>query len=274
MKAIRERLILLAAITAFATAVNGPVTLAALEVPPLTGRVVDNAGIISSGAEGALNDYFRRIEEAVGAQIAVLTIPSLEGEVLERYSIRVVERWRLGRVGEDNGVLLLIAMQDRSVRIEVGYGLEGRLTDATSGTIIREYLQPHFRAGNYDAGVLAASQAIGGVVVDGADIAPLGGAGAAGPTRETASQSGTRGIPLNLGFFFIVFFIGSLGRVGRRRGSGLLGALFWGSMVGGSARRHHRGGFGGSGFGGGGFGGGGFSGGGGGFGGGGASGGW
>ncbi|MCG8478477.1 MAG: TPM domain-containing protein [Spirochaetales bacterium] len=269
MNIIRERATLLAFVAAMVTAAASPTTLAALEVPALTGRVVDNAGIVSAEAENALNDYFRRIEEATGAQIAVLTIPSLEGEILEEYSIRVVDRWELGRAGEDDGVLLLIAMQDRAVRIEVGYGLEGRLTDATSGAVIREYLQPHFRAGNYDAGVLTASAAIGGVVADGTDVAGLGGTGTARPSGGAPSRSSARGIPLNFGFFVIVFLIGSLGRVGRRRGSGVLGALFWGSVASGAARRHHRGGFGG-----GGFGGGGFSGGGGGFGGGGASGGW
>ena len=242
--------------------------VAALEIPALSGRVVDQADIISRDAEAALTDYFARVEESSGAQVAVLTVPSLEGEALEDYSIRVVEAWELGQAGEDNGVLLFIAMQDKRVRIEVGYGLEGRLTDATSGVIIREYLQPFFRAGDYDGGVLAASEAIGSVV---ADVEGIGGAG----TRQNVPaqrSSASRGVPFNFVVFALVFFLGSLGRVSRRRGGGLQSALFLGSMLSRGSRYHGRGGFGGGGFGGGGFGG--FSGGGGGFGGGGASGGW
>lgn len=248
-------------------------TVGALEVPPLSGRVVDEAGIVSQEGRSALEDYFRRLEEATGAQIAVLTLPSLEGEVLEDYSIRVVDEWQLGQGDEDNGVLLLIAMEEKQIRIEVGYGLEGRLTDATSGRIIREYLQPYFRAGEYTAGVLSASQAIGTVVADDAEVASLG-AAPSDTARQSSSRSSSRGIPFNLGAFAIIFLLGSFGRRGRR-GGGLWQALFWGSMLSGAGRRHTRGPFGGGGgFGGGGFGGGGFSGGGGGFGGGGASGGW
>lgn len=278
MKRTPARVIAAMVLTVAALAL--PAGAAALEVPALSGRVVDRAEILSTGAETAATDYFRRVEEATGAQIAVLTIPSLEGEVLEDYSIRVVDEWQLGQAGEDNGVLLLVAMQEKRIRIEVGYGLEGRLTDATSGVIIREYLQPYFRQGNFDGGVLAASQAIGSVVADGADVAPpaAGSSGGGGSTVVRRSSSPARGIPLNLGFFVLVFILGSLGRVSRRRGGGLLSFLFWGSMFNRATRHHgHRGGFGGGGFGGGGFGGGGFggfSGGGGGFGGGGASGGW
>ena len=277
MNTMRGQISLFAVAMAIAPVFVAPATLAALEVPPLTGRIVDNAGIISHEAENVIDDYFRRIEEATGAQIAILTIPSLEGEILEQYSIRVVDQWRLGQASADNGALLLIAMQERSIRIEVGYGLEGRLTDATSGAIIREYLQPYFRAGDYDAGVLVASQAIGSIVAD--DVTGLGTVGAENRSTGTAPRSRTRGAPLNLGFFFIIFILGSLARSGRgrRRGSGFLGGLFLGSTLGSASRRHYRGGFGGFGggsFGGGSFGGGGFSGGGGGFGGGGASGGW
>ena len=248
-----------------------PTAVSALDVPALTGRVVDQAGIVSGDAERALTDYLRRVEEASGVQIAVLTIPSLEGEVLEQYAIRVVDEWQLGQEGEDNGALLLVSMEEKRIRIEVGYGLEGRLTDAASGVIIREYLQPYFRAGEFDAGIVNATQAIASVATDGQEIAGVGGRSA---PQQPVQRSGSRGIPLNLVFFVIIFLLGSVGRMGRRRGSGLLSALFWGSMLSGSSSRH-RGPFGGGGFGGGGFGGGGgFSGGGGGFGGGGASGGW
>ena len=246
-------------------------------VPELSGRVVDEAGILSSGTEQAVSDYFRRIEDATGAQAAVLTVASLEGDALERYSIRVVEAWELGQAGEDNGVLLLVAIEERQIRIEVGYGLEGRLTDATSGVIIREYIQPAFRAGDFDAGIINASQAIGTVVAGDTEVAGISGSSVGRSVASGRRSSSARGIPFNLGFFVIIFMLGSFGRMSRRRGSGLLSMFFWGSMLG-SASRHRHGGFGGGGFGGSGFGGGGgfggFSGGGGGFGGGGASGGW
>lgn len=247
-------------------------------VPALSGRVVDQAGILSSGTEQAVSDYFRRIEEATGAQAAVLIVESLEGDALERYSIRVVDQWQLGQAGEDNGVLLLVAMAERQIRIEVGYGLEGVLTDATSGVIIREYIQPAFRAGDFDAGIINAAQAIGTVVAGDTQIAGIDGSSVSRSVSSGSRSSSARGIPFNLGFFVIVFMLGSFGRMSRRRGSGLLSMLFWGSMLN-NATRHRHSSFGSRGFGGGSsFGGGGgfggFSGGGGGFGGGGASGGW
>lgn len=258
---LRIPAILVAAVLALSLAE----TVRALDVPRLSGRVVDEAGIISSSVEGTLDDYFQRIEDATGAQIAILTVASLDGEVLERYSIKVLDEWQLGQADQDNGVLLLVAAEEKQIRIEVGYGLEGRLTDATSGVIIREYLQPYFRNGDFDGGFIAASQAIGSVVADGAEIASPATSSGSRPPASTASSS--RGIPINLAFFIIVFVLGSMGRFGRRRGSGLWSLLFWSSIVRGGSSRYSRGGFGGGGFGG-------FSGGGGGFGGGGASGGW
>ncbi|MDA3948209.1 MAG: TPM domain-containing protein, partial [Spirochaeta sp.] len=114
----------------------------ALEVPPLQGRVNDRAGMIGSVAEREIESYFQAVEETSGAQIAILTVPSLEDEVLEEYAIRVVDQWQLGQAGEDNGVLLLVSQAEKKIRIEVGYGLEGELTDAKSGYIIREAIQP------------------------------------------------------------------------------------------------------------------------------------
>jgi uncharacterized protein len=260
-------------IAAGATALGALVQLPAQQVPELTGRVVDDAGIISSGTERTLTEYFRAVENDSGAQIAILTVPSLGGEPIERYSIQVVEEWQLGQEGEDNGALILVSTEDRRIRIEVGFGLEGRLTDATSGVIIREYMQPAFQQGNFDQGFLAAAQAVGSTVSEVNEIAGVD--TSAQPAQRgrggSRDRSSARGVPINLLVFFLIFGMGSLGRMGRRRG-GLLSALFWGSMASSAMRGHrHHGGFAG---GGGGFGGGGFSGGGGGFGGGGASGGW
>ena len=246
------------------------------EVPTLTGRVVDNAGIISPDAEATLTRYFSAVEQRSGAQIAILTVASLGGAAIESYSIQVTEAWRLGRAGEDDGVLILVSTQDRRIRIEVGFGLEGRLTDAAAGFIIREYMQPAFSAGEFDRGFLAAAQAVGSAIagvdeIAGVDTAPRASTGAGRPQFGSAA----RGVPLNLIVLLLVFGLGTIGRAGRyRRRGGLVSGLFWGSVAGSAmrGRSYHHGGFSGGGFGG--FSGGGFGGGGGGFGGGGASGGW
>ncbi|MGB3545300.1 TPM domain-containing protein [Rubrivirga sp.] len=126
----------------------------ALEVPPLTGRVVDLADVLSRTTEDALTAQLAVHEDSTSNQVVVLTIPSLDGQIVESYANKVHREWGLGLEGRDNGVLILIAVQDREVRIEVGYGLEGDLTDATSGSIIRDLIVPPFKDGDFDAGVL------------------------------------------------------------------------------------------------------------------------
>jgi len=133
---------------------------AALEVPFLGGRVNDLAGLLSDGFEAELGTRLEALERETGAQVVVLTVPSLEGDSIEDFSIRVVSTWRLGREGADNGVLVLIARDERLVRIEVGYGLEGALTDLESGRIISGLMTPRFRTGDFDGGVGAAVDAI------------------------------------------------------------------------------------------------------------------
>jgi uncharacterized protein len=130
------------------------------DVPLLTGRVTDNAGILSAETARRLTVILKQHEDSTSNQVAVLTITSLEGEALESYSMRVVETWKLGRKDRDNGVLLLVVRDDRKVRIEVGRGLEGDLPDITCGRIIRGVMIPHFREGDYDAGVSAGVDAI------------------------------------------------------------------------------------------------------------------
>jgi len=136
----------------------------ALEVPYLTGRVNDQANMLGDGVESRLEERLRLLEEETGAQVAVLTIPSLEGDPLEDFSMRVVETWKLGRSGADDGVLILIARDDRRMRIEVGYGLEGALTDAQSGRIIDRLMAPRFREGDFDGGVEAAAEAVSSAI--------------------------------------------------------------------------------------------------------------
>lgn len=223
----------------------------ALDVPPLRGRVNDNAGLLSAQARASLEAKLQAHEEATGQQFVLLTIPSLEGEPIENYSIEVVEEWKLGREKEDDGLLLLVSAGDRKMRIEVGYGLEGVIPDALASRVIREVLAPAFRAGNFGGGI---EQAFEVLMAVGRGDNPL-------PPKRRQNH------PPPFTFFVVVFvlfliFSRFVGGGPRRRGGG----FFIGGYPGG--------GFGGGGFGGGGGGGGGFSGGGGGFGGGGASGDW
>ena len=129
-------------------------------VPELTGRVVDGADLLRPATEASLDARLAAFEESTTVQIAVLTVRSLDGEVLEPFATHVFRTWGLGQAGADNGVLILISELDRQIRIEVGYGLEGALTDARAGRIIRNEMTPRFRAGDFDGGVLAATDAV------------------------------------------------------------------------------------------------------------------
>ena len=135
-------------------------SMAALEVPFLAGRVNDLAGLLAPEVEIRIETTLRALEEETGSQVAVLTVPSLEGESLENFSLRVVETWELGRAEVDDGALLFIGRDDRKMRIEVGYGLEGALTDARTRRIQEDILQPKFRVGDFEGGVEAAVDAI------------------------------------------------------------------------------------------------------------------
>jgi len=126
----------------------------ALEVPPLKGRVNDYAGILAPATARQLEEVLQNFEKTESTQIVLLTVPSLDGASLEDFSLRVVEAWKPGQTKLDNGALLLIAKNDRKLRIEVGYGLEGKLTDLVSGRIIRDIITPRFKEGNFDQGVI------------------------------------------------------------------------------------------------------------------------
>jgi len=280
-----------------------PLPLLALDAPQLSGRVNDYAGMLSPEAASRLDQKLAVFERDQSTQIVVLTIPSLQGDDIDQFTIRVADRWKIGQKGKDNGVLLVLAQAERKVRIEVGLGLQGVLPDITAGRIIRDVMRPHLKSGNFEQGIdagvdgiIAATQGefkappeerknrprqsgsstlltfllFTGVaaVALGSVSRYLGGlAGAVGlPLAAGLSFSGLGlGILLLLGAAGLVagFLLSSLARFGHNGGSG--GGGFYGGG----------GGFGG-GFGGGGFGGGdgGFSGGGGGFDGGGASGDW
>ncbi len=225
------------------------VPLGALEVPYLASRINDLADLLSPGAEQRLESTLAQLERDTGAQLAVLTVPSLEGEPLGDFSIRVLETWKLGRKGIDDGALLLIARDDRKIRIEVGYGLEPTLTDVACKRIISNLISPRFREGDFDGGVEAAANAIAGTVRGQEDLIP-----ADPPARK---RSGEKGWPLMLGLWVVLWLV-----FGRRRRRGWFGGFYGGGGFSGGGGSSGGGGFGG------------FSGGGGSFGGGGASGSW
>lgn len=192
-----------------------PWAAAALEVPALKGRVNDYGGMLPPEAERRLETLLKELEEKDSTQVVVLTVPSLDGDSLEDFSMRVAERWKIGRKGLDNGAILVIARDDRKVRIEVGYGLEGRLTDLTAGRIIRDRIVPEFRAGRFDQGVLNGVVALT-EVVRGEFQAP------AQPPTGPAASGVEDLMPFVLVFIFLVFM---LGRVSRPLGTAA-GGLF------------------------------------------------
>lgn len=141
-----------------------PCMASAVEVPKLQGRVNDYAGLISAQAVQEADRRLAELERSDSTQVVVLTVPSLEGESIEGFSIRVAESWRIGQKGLDNGAILIIAKQERKIRIEVGRGLEGKLTDLQSGRIIRDEIAPRLRQGDLDGGVIAGIAAISATV--------------------------------------------------------------------------------------------------------------
>ncbi len=134
--------------------------LFAIEFPKLTGRVVDNAQILSPKTKQTLNTMLKNFEQNTSNQIVVVTLKSLQGNSIENYGYQLGRHWGIGQKGKNNGVLLIVAPKERKVRIEVGYGLEGTLTDAKSFLIINDIIIPYFKKGDYDTGVLKGVQAI------------------------------------------------------------------------------------------------------------------
>jgi uncharacterized protein len=137
-----------------------PCVAAALDVPQLKGRVNDMARLLSPEAAAQLEQKLAGFERETTNQIAVLTIPSLQGDDIDQFAIRVAEQWKLGQKGKDNGVLLIIAQTERKVRIEVGMGLQGVLPDITASKIIREVMRPYLKSGNFDQAVAVGTDAI------------------------------------------------------------------------------------------------------------------
>lgn len=230
-----------------------PLMAAFPPVPALKQRVNDYAGMISPAARAEIEQKLAALEAEDGTQIAILTVPSLQGEPIEEFSIRVAEAWKIGDDKRDNGVLLIVSKGDRKMRIEVGYGLEGTLTDLESGRIIDGVIKPAFKSGDFDTGFTRAADAM---------VTAVKGEFKADSTRKGKEDSPS--IPLVLIILIVLFFY--LRIFGGRHHGGPYASNGWGGPGGGIFT---------SGGGSGGFGGGGgFSGGGGDFGGGGASGDW
>jgi uncharacterized protein len=236
----------------------------AAEIPAIPANpVVDLAGIIDDAVETKINRYSRELERKTTAQMAILTVKSLEGQTIEEFSLAIAhDQWKLGQKNKDNGVLLVVALNARKYRIEVGYGLEGVLPDSLVGGIGREYLVPYFKRGDYSSGIYTATLVIANKIASDAGV-KISGMPAVQKTdsvKKSKDTGGPFGKIISLVFFLImlILFI--------KNPRSFLTLLLLSSMGG---RRGHWGGSGG------GFGGsGGFGGGGGGFGGGGASGGW
>ncbi len=266
---------------------------AEVAVPTLTARVTDLTGTLSGEAVTRIESKLATLQANKGSQIAVLILPTTQPEEIEQFGIRVMDAWKVGRKGVDDGAILIVAKNDRRVRIEVGYGLEGALPDATANRIIEETIAPHFKLGDFDGGIEAGVDQM---------IAVVNGEPLPQPDKKWEHRGGLGNL---LPLLLVVVFVASgvlRALFGRLFGSvatgGLAGGLAWlfshflpiglgagviaflFAMLAGSGSRGWTAGGGwgggglGGGFGGGGFGGGGFSGGGGGGGGGGASGSW
>ena len=130
------------------------------DIPYLTGRITDNAQLLSPTVSQSLSESLKAHEDHTGNQIAVLTIPTIDGESIEDYAVEVFDSWKLGQKGKDNGILIVVVPNDRRMRIEVGYGLEGTLTDGMAGQIIRTVMTPKFKNGDYDGGITDGVKAV------------------------------------------------------------------------------------------------------------------
>ncbi|MEH6664194.1 MAG: TPM domain-containing protein [Brevundimonas sp.] len=238
--------------------------------PALSGRVVDEARLLSAEREAALTERLERLEAETSDQLVVVTVNDLQGYPIEDYGYRLGRAWGIGQDEDDNGVLLIVAPNERKVRIEVGYGLEPILTDALSARIIHEEMLPAFREAGFERGITQGVDAlITQMTLDEAEAL------ARAQAVERPEPGMIWGVLIIIAVFLVLGIIGAVsaarapGRRGRRGRDGLAPVLIWAAT---EAARSRSGGRSGGGFGGGGFGG--FSGGGGSFGGGGASGGW
>jgi uncharacterized protein len=217
MNAVRASLLALLLCWTFAA-------LADVAVPPLTGRVVDKTGTLSSSDVASLDQTLKNFEARKGSQVAVLIVPTTQPETIEQYSIRVAEAWKIGRKKIDDGAILVVAKDDRKLRIEVGYGLEGALTDVTAKRIIDEVITPKFRSGDFAGGIIDGVNRILRVI----DGEPL-----PAPAQRQQNSGLSNLDPFDPLLIFGVLFAGGIFRamLGRLFGSlatgGLAAGLLW-----------------------------------------------
>jgi uncharacterized protein len=219
----RAQAILLALFLCWAQA-----AFAEVAVPPLAGRVVDQTGTLNSSYIETLNQRIRSFEQRKGSQIAVLIVPTTQPETIEQYSLRVAENWKIGRKKIDDGALLVIAKNDHKLRIEVGYGLEGALTDVTARRIIDEVIAPHFKTGDFAGGISEGLTRMIGVI-DGERLP----APAPEASHESTDWPWFFLNPFNPFTIIFVLAVGAISRsmLGRLAGSavagGVIAALVW-----------------------------------------------
>ncbi len=202
-----RRLGLAAVLAAFACA-----AASALDVPALGGRVNDYGEMISAATEAQIVSKLEAIEASDSTQVVVLTVPSLKGEDIEGFSIRVAEAWKIGTKERDNGAILVVSRDDHELRIEVGLGLEGRLTDLLAGRIIDRIIVPSFKEGNFDQGFVRGVDAI---------VSAVKGEYKSDGKSPEGEAAGTDAFPLLIFFGFISAIVGSRNRIA----GGVLGAV-------------------------------------------------
>jgi uncharacterized protein len=215
MKAVKATIVALLLCWAFAA-------VAEVAVPRLSGRVVDQTATLSGSDVASLERTLQDFEARKGSQVAVLIVPTIDGEAIEQFSIRVAEAWKIGRKKVDDGAILVVAKNDHKLRIEVGYGLEGALNDATTKRIIDEIITPKFRSGDFAGGISSGIDRILRVI-DGETL----------PAPEPWSSSGASG-DFNLDLFnpvtlFVLFVASAILRTALGR---LVGSLLTGALVG------------------------------------------
>lgn len=211
-------------------------------IPPLSGRVVDQAGILGSAEKSSLTGKLAALENKTTIQLVVVTLKSLQNRTIEEWGLALGRGWGIGQAGKNNGVLLIVAPAERELRIEVGYGLEGTLPDATADSIIRNVIVPRFKAGNMVGGINDGVDAIGRALTGQALAVPS--------TRPLAQKKESAGFPVGVIFFIVFIIIVSFFNDRRSGGGGTWssgGGRSWSSRSSGGGFRGGGGSFGGGG---------------------------
>lgn len=221
-----------------------PISEAKTQFPPAQGYVSDYAHILSPEAKSAIVNLLRELERKTQAEVAIVTIPGLDGEELNTYAVELFQTWGIGKKGKDNGLLLLIAMKERETRIEVGYGLEGVIPDGLAGEIIRTQITPYFKQKKYDSGLLLAASSVADTIAKDAGVVlevPMARPHSPLARRKKRRSSGIGGLIfliLMIILFiknprlFALFMLGSM-LGGRRRGGYWSGGGYGGGFSGG-----------------------------------------